>query len=194
MRWAAHKYVHARRKRENHRKCSSLGNGVLARLSREGVHSRVHGPAHYVDGPCALTGGLGGSSRTARATTRAQVCPLTPAHACASRLVEPLALTHMLTRVCARDAQAMPRPSSPPPPPASPASLPTSPLPPRRLPSPPGAVPMHALGCVCLRRRRGPDSVPRGRSARILGVCSLGAEVGIDGVVLDRSGACWCDL
>ena len=56
----------------------------------------------------ALTGGLGGSSRTARATTRAKVCPPTPAHACASRLVEPSALTHMLTRVCAPDAQVMP--------------------------------------------------------------------------------------
>ena len=64
--------------------------------------------------------------------TRATVCPPAPAHVCASRLVEPLARTCMLTRVCARDSQATPRPSAPPPPPSSPPPSPPSPFPARR--------------------------------------------------------------
>jgi hypothetical protein len=110
---------------------------TYSRLSREGVHSRVHSPAHHVDGSCphrwARRVFQNSESDEARHGVPAHA---TPAHACVSRLVEPSALTHMLTRVCARDAQAMPRSSSPPPPPASSASLPPSPRAARRFQSP----------------------------------------------------------
>ena len=72
------------------------------------------------------------------------VRPPSPAHACTSRLVAPAAHTHAPTLVCARDAQATPRPSTPPPSPSSSPPSPQSPLPPRRSLRRAGAAPTGA--------------------------------------------------
>ena len=136
MRLAAHEYVHTRRERENHLQ-RSRGNDVLAAVPR--------GCALESAQPCPSRGWVlpspVGSEGVPewRERRSAPWCarPRQPTRAYpGSWTVEPSALTHMLTRVCARDAQAMPRSSSPPPPPASSASLPPSPRAARRFQSP----------------------------------------------------------
>lgn len=192
MRLAAHEYVHARRERENYI-YSAVGAMVLTQLSQEGVHSGVHGAAHRVDGPCpdrrARRVFQNGESDDARqgVPTHARPRVRTPARGAIG------AHTHAdscLRSRCAGDAPLIVTAAT-----AGIAgviadvSAATAPL----------AVATRCRSDACSRLHpcaplRGPDSVPRGRSARILGVRSLGALVVIDGVVWDRSGAFWCDL
>ena len=90
-----------------------------------------------------------------------------------------LCARNTLTCVCARDAQAKPRSSTPPPPTSPPTSFPPSPLPPRRFPSPHRCRPN---ACSLLRPcapSRGHGSDPRGWVARILGFLTLVVAVGV---------------
>ena len=162
MRLAAHASTRTCTRSGNARTIfSAVGAMVLTQLSQEGVHSGVHGAAHRVDGPCpdrwARRVFQNGESDDARqgVPTHARPRVRIPARGAIG------AHTHAdscLRSRCAGDARS----SSLPPPPVSPASLPTSPLPPRRLPSPPGAVPMHALGCIRVRRCGAPTAYPGG--------------------------------
>ena len=123
----------------------------------------------------ALTGGLGGPSRTARATTRAKVrppmCPLTRAGLSCE--------CNTLTRFCARDAQTTSRSSTPPPPSSSPVSILRSPLPPHRLPLACRAVaaPTHDLGSRSVRCP-GPGSDSRRQVCADYGGCVDGGYCG----------------
>ena len=146
---------------------------MCSRLSQEGVHSRVHGPANHMDGPrphrWAWRVFQNGEIDDARQGV--------PAHA---RPWKPSVRTCMLTRVCSSQCAGDARPSTPPPPPSSLPPLPPSPLPPR---------------CCCRRRRcRHASPCPlRRRSDTPSGTClrDLGSDGGCACFARGWSVFCW---